>query len=108
MLIETLPVGLRRAPAAARATSLADQVEHALLALDPALVLHAEQAVEQILRNHLRRQRALVAGPAHVAVHVLAVRFLATPICSERKRDFVPIFAASIWSIDGPAAPRPV
>ena len=31
-----------------------------------------------------------------------------TPICSERKRDFVPIFAASIWSMDGPPAPRPV
>ena len=55
---------------------VADQIEHALLAVDPAFVLHAEQAIEQVLRNHLRRQRALVTRPAHVAVDVLAVRFL--------------------------------
>ena len=31
-----------------------------------------------------------------------------TPICSERKRDSSPIFAAITWSIDGPLGPRPV
>ena len=32
----------------------------------------------------------------------------ATPICSERNRESPPIFAAMIWSIDGPLGPRPV
>ena len=42
----------------------------------PALIFLAEEPVEQILRNHLRRQGAIVTRPAHVAVNVLAVRFL--------------------------------
>ena len=95
MLVETLAVG--RAEHRLQLVHIfGDQVEHALLAIHPAFVLDAEQTVEQVLRNQLRRQRALVAGPRHVAVHVLAVRLLATPICRERKRDLVPIFAASI------------
>ena len=36
----------------------------------------AEQAVEQLVRQHLRRQRAIVAGPAHIALDAFAERFL--------------------------------
>jgi len=31
-----------------------------------------------------------------------------TPICSDRKRESSPIFAAINWSIDGPLGPFPV
>ncbi len=75
MLVETLTVG--RAEYRLQPLDIfGHQVEHALLAIDPAFVLHTEQAIEKILRNVLLRQRTLVAGPRHVAVNVFAVRFL--------------------------------
>ena len=54
-----------------------DAVEHALLALDPAQVLAAKQPVEQPVRNHLRGQRTVARGPAHVPLNAFAERFLA-------------------------------
>ena len=75
VLIEPLLVG-RAERRLQRLHVVADEIEHALLAVDPALVPDAEQAIEQVLRNVLLRQRALVARPRHVAVDVLAVRFL--------------------------------
>ena len=75
MLIETMPVRLAQSRLQFGHVLL-NQVQNALLAIHPALVLHAEQAVKQILRNHLRRQRAIISRPTHVAMHVFAVRFL--------------------------------
>src|SRR5205085_7536106 len=43
---------------------------------DPALLPLTEQTIEQIMRDQLRRQRALIARPAHVAMNTLAVRLL--------------------------------
>ena len=53
-----------------------DQVQDTLLAVYPAFVFDAEEAVEEVMWNHLRRQSALEARPTHVAVNVLAVGFL--------------------------------
>ena len=55
----------------------ADRVEHALLAGDPALIAHAEEPIEEIVRNHFGRERAVGASPTQVAVDVFTVRFLA-------------------------------
>ena len=46
------------------------------LRVDPAGVAGAEQVIEELVRQHLRRQRAVVPGPAHVALDALAERFL--------------------------------
>src|SRR2546428_534176 len=56
---------------------LAHGVEHALFALDPALVARAEDPVEQLMWNHFGRQRAVAPGPAQVALNALAKRLLA-------------------------------
>ena len=55
---------------------LPNSVQNTALAIHPALFALAEQPVEEPVRDHLRRQRALVSGPAHVALHALAERFL--------------------------------
>src|SRR5262245_10430768 len=55
---------------------LTHEVEDALLASDPGLILDAEETIEEILRDHLGRQRALESGPRHVALHVFAVGLL--------------------------------
>src|SRR5262249_36417196 len=52
------------------------RVENTALAIHPAFFALAEEAVEEPVRDHLRRQRALKSGPAHVALHALAERFL--------------------------------
>ena len=51
-------------------------IEDAALAVHPAFFARAEQAIEKPVRDHLRRQRAFISGPAHVALHALAERFL--------------------------------
>ncbi len=55
---------------------LAHRIEDAALAIHPAFLALAEQAVEEAVGDHLRRERALEAGPAHIALHTLAKRFL--------------------------------
>src|SRR6266481_6039142 len=49
-----------------------DGVEDTAFARDPAFVALAEDAVEQLVRDHLRRQRAVAARPAQVALNALA------------------------------------
>src|SRR3954447_6829390 len=56
---------------------VAHGVEDAPLALDPVRLLRAEQAIEQPMRDHLGRKRAIAAGPAHVPLDALAEGFLA-------------------------------
>ena len=51
-------------------------VEDAALAGHPAGIARAEQVIEELVRQHLRRQRAIVSGPAHVALDALAEGFL--------------------------------
>src|SRR5262249_55416365 len=46
------------------------------LAVNPAFVTNAEEALEEALRNHLRRQSPIGGSPAHVAMNVFAVRLL--------------------------------
>src|SRR5262245_58199969 len=52
-------------------------VENAFLALDPVLLLGAEEPIEQTVRNHFGRQRPITPGPAHIALNALAERLLA-------------------------------
>ena len=75
MFVEAMPVRLAERRQQVRQV-LTHGVEHALLAPDPALVPAAKQPVEQILRDHLGRQRAVVPRPTQVAMDVLAVRLL--------------------------------
>src|SRR5262249_12019680 len=51
---------------------LAHGIEDAALAVDPSLLALAEQTIEQLVWNHLRRQGTIVAGPAHVPLDALA------------------------------------
>jgi hypothetical protein len=75
VLIQALAVGLAQGRFKLGHVS-ANQVQNAFLAVHPALILHSEQAVEQVMRNHFGRQRAFVTRPGHIALHVLAVGFL--------------------------------
>src|SRR4051812_7755703 len=45
---------------------LPDGVEDAALAMDPTFFALAEETIEELVRDHLRRQRPLVSGPAHI------------------------------------------
>src|SRR5207247_1749391 len=56
---------------------LADRIENAALAFHPAFVTGSENTVEQFMRDHLRRQGAIAAGPAQIALNALAERLLA-------------------------------
>ena len=55
---------------------LAHRIEDAALAIDPAFFARAEEIIEQLVRQHLRRQRTVVAGPTHIPLDALAERFL--------------------------------
>src|SRR5215475_5248169 len=53
-----------------------DRVQYAALAVDPAFFTPAEEPVEEFVWDHLRRQSALVTGPAHVSLYAFAEGFL--------------------------------
>src|ERR1700738_3405901 len=55
---------------------LADGIQDAPLAIHPTFLALAEQPVEEPMGDHLRRKGPLVSGPAHVALHAFAKRFL--------------------------------
>src|SRR5689334_5378913 len=75
MLIQANRVFLRQT-GSKQVGLLLDGVEYAALAPDPALVLCAENAIKQPMRNLLRRQSAIRSRPAHVLLHSPAVGFL--------------------------------
>src|SRR5262249_9229344 len=54
-------------------------VENAALAIRPAYLARAKQAVEKLVRDHLGWQRPVVARPAHVPLDALAERLLRYP-----------------------------
>src|SRR5262249_19470441 len=54
----------------------ADRVQDAALAVDPAFFAPAEEPVEEFVRDHLRRQSALVTRPTHVSLDAFAEGFL--------------------------------
>src|SRR5579872_5364159 len=51
-------------------------VQHAALTLDPTFIALPEDAIEKFVRDHLRRQGAVAARPAQVALDALTERFL--------------------------------
>src|SRR5262245_914796 len=53
-----------------------NRVQDAALAVDPAFFALAEEPVEEFVRDHLRRQGALVTSPAHVSLDAFAEGFL--------------------------------
>ena len=55
---------------------LAHGIQNTLLPLDPTRVSLAEKALEELVREHLRRERPLVGGPAHIALDALSEGFL--------------------------------
>src|SRR5439155_26621246 len=59
-----------------RARIILHGVENALLPIHPGALAHAEQPVEQLMRQHLRRQRTVAIGPAQIALNALAERLL--------------------------------
>src|SRR5262249_30821640 len=52
-------------------------IQNALLAAEPRLLLRAKKTIEQIVRQQLRRQRAVGPRPAQIPLDAFAVRFLA-------------------------------
>ena len=72
VLVQALAVGWTERRLQVREI-FADRVEHALLASDPALITDAEEPIEQVLRDHFGRQRAVGARPTEVPMDVLAV-----------------------------------
>src|SRR5262249_46368332 len=53
-----------------------DRVQDAALAVGPAFFAPAEEPVEEFVRDHLRRQGALVTRPTHVSLDAFAEGFL--------------------------------
>src|SRR5580765_4980549 len=79
---------------------LAYRIENAALALHPALVAGAENAVEELMRNHLRRQGPVAAGPAQIALNTFTERFLADTDL-ERPKTRLPADARGDHLVDG-------
>src|SRR6185295_15864430 len=52
-----------------------NRIENAAFPVDPTFFLRTEETIEEPVRNHLRRQRTLVARPTHIALHAFAERF---------------------------------
>src|ERR1700676_242980 len=52
-------------------------IEHALFATQPGLLFGSKYTLEQVVGQHLRRQRTVITGPAQIAMDALPVRLLA-------------------------------
>src|ERR1700676_4169594 len=52
-------------------------IEHALFATQPGLLFGSKYTLEQVVGQHLRRQRTVIAGPAQISMDALPVRLLA-------------------------------
>ena len=76
MIFDAQPVLLAQLSAQAEGV-FPHRVQNAALPLHPAFIAGAEDAIEQFVRNHLRRQRAIASGPTQIALNTLAKGFLA-------------------------------
>src|SRR5205814_8464580 len=55
---------------------LLHDVQNAFLAIHPSSLSHTEQPVEELMRQHFRRQGPVAIGPAQIALNAFAEGFL--------------------------------